>query len=429
MIQLFGGKEEFVAALDDIFNTDAEIHGNLVDITGLIGQYVHGNEPSHHIAYLYNYVGEPWKTQKMSRRLLNEMYHPTPEGIIGNEDCGQMSAWYILSSMGLYSVCPGSNEYVLTTPLFEKVVVHLANGRTLTILANDPQKNIYITKVELNGKQIDTNFITYDCLMGGGELRFTLSDKPNKSRGTAEQTAPYSYTRDKVVSIPYVDKDLNLFQGSVVVELATTTQGAKIRYTLDGSEPTEESFLYKHPFSLNKTTQVKARGFKEGYHPSRVLSIIALKAELKDALSVHPVQNGVTYKYFEGNYQKVTDIEKTPLLRTGVLSKPSIQGASRTDHFGYIFSGLIKVPENGVYTFQTSSDDGSVLYIDNELVVNNDGSHAAIPATGFIALEKGFHSYKLYYFEDYEGEHLSWAWKLPSAETLVPIPSSVLYVE
>lgn len=429
MIQLFGGKEEFVAALDDIFNTDAEIHGNLVDITGLIGQYVHGNEPSHHIAYLYNYVGEPWKTQKMSRRLLNEMYHPTPEGIIGNEDCGQMSAWYILSSMGLYSVCPGSNEYVLTTPLFEKVVVHLANGRTLTILANDPQKNIYITKVELNGKQIDTNFITYDCLMRGGELRFTLSDKPNKSRGTAEQTAPYSYTRDKVVSIPYVDKDLNLFQGSVVVELATTTQGAKIRYTLDGSEPTEESFLYKHPFSLNKTTQVKARGFKEGYHPSRVLSIIALKAELKDALSVHPVQNGVTYKYFEGNYQKVTDIEKTPLLRTGVLSKPSIQGASRTDHFGYIFSGLIKVPENGVYTFQTSSDDGSVLYIDNELVVNNDGSHAAIPATGFIALEKGFHSYKLYYFEDYEGEHLSWAWKLPSAETLVPIPSSVLYVE
>jgi hypothetical protein len=378
---------------------------------------------------LYNYVGEPWKTQKMSRRLLNEMYHPTPEGIIGNEDCGQMSAWYILSSMGLYSVCPGSNEYVLTTPLFEKVVVHLANGRTLTILANDPQKNIYITKVELNGKQIDTNFITYDCLMRGGELRFTLSDKPNKSRGTAEQTAPYSYTRDKVVSIPYVDKDLNLFQGSVVVELATTTQGAKIRYTLDGSEPTEESFLYKHPFSLNKTTQVKARGFKEGYHPSRVLSIIALKAELKDALSVHPVQNGVTYKYFEGNYQKVTDIEKTPLLRTGVLSKPSIQGASRTDHFGYIFSGLIKVPENGVYTFQTSSDDGSVLYIDNELVVNNDGSHAAIPATGFIALEKGFHSYKLYYFEDYEGEHLSWAWKLPSAETLVPIPSSVLYVE
>ena len=430
LMECFGGRERFVGKLDSLFLAEGDMGAHASpDISGLIGQYAHGNEPSHHITYIYTMIGQPWKCAEKVRRILGELYHDRPEGLCGNEDVGQMSAWYILSSMGLYSVCPGSNEYVLTTPLFEKVVVHLANGRTLTILANDPQKNIYITKVELNGKQIDTNFITYDCLMGGGELRFTLSDKPNKSRGTAEQTAPYSYTRDKVVSIPYVDKDLNLFQGSVVVELATTTQGAKIRYTLDGSEPTEESFLYKHPFSLNKTTQVKARGFKEGYHPSRVLSIIALKAELKDALSVHPVQNGVTYKYFEGNYQKVTDIEKTPLLRTGVLSKPSIQGASRTDHFGYIFSGLIKVPENGVYTFQTSSDDGSVLYIDNELVVNNDGSHAAIPATGFIALEKGFHSYKLYYFEDYEGEHLSWAWKLPSAETLVPIPSSVLYVE
>lgn len=121
MIQLFGGKEEFVAALDDIFNTDAEIHGNLVDITGLIGQYVHGNEPSHHIAYLYNYVGEPWKTQKMSRRLLNEMYHPTPEGIIGNEDCGQMSAWYILSSMGLYSVCPRATNMFLLLPCSRKL--------------------------------------------------------------------------------------------------------------------------------------------------------------------------------------------------------------------------------------------------------------------------------------------------------------------
>lgn len=429
MIQLFGGKEEFTTALDDIFSTDTEVHGDLVDITGLIGQYAHGNEPSHHIAYLYNYVGEPWKTQEMSRRLLNEMYHPTPEGIIGNEDCGQMSAWYILSSMGLYSVCPGSNEFVLTTPLFEKVVVRLANGKVLTILANNPQKNIYITKVELNGKQIDTNFITYDSLMKGGELRFTLSDQPDKSRGTAEESAPYSYTREKVVSIPYVDKDLNLFRENTTVALATSTQEAVIRYTLDESEPTENSPLYEQPFKLDKTTQVRAKGFKEGYRPSSTLSITATKAELKNALSVRPVQNGVAYKYFEGTYRTVADIEKSPLLKTGVLPEPSIQDARQEDHFGYIFLGLIDVPEDGVYTFQTRSDDGSVLYIDNELVVNNDGSHAAIPATGFVALKKGFHAYKLYYFEDYEGEHLSWTWKLPSAGELTPIPASALYVK
>ena len=393
MVQLFGGKEKFITALDSIFIADPNVHGDLADITGLIGQYAHGNEPSHHIAYLYDYVGQPWKTQEMTRHLLDEMYQPTPGGISGNEDCGQMSAWYILSGLGIYSVCPGSNEFALTTPLFEKAVLKLANGKRLTLLANDPKKNIYIHKVELNGKQIDTNFITYAQLMEGGELRFTLSDKPDKSRGISEEASPYSYTKEKVVSIPYVDRDLNLFMDKVTVALATTTEGAELRYTLDGTEPTEKSLLYDKPFKVDMTTQIKAKGFKEGFRPSRTLSITATKAELKASLPVHPSRNGTSYKYFEGTYQKVADIEKTPLLEVGVLPEPSIKEAKQKDHFGYIFSGLINVPEDGVYIFQTRSDDGSVLYIGNELVVNNDGSHAAIPATGYIALEKGFHPY------------------------------------
>ena len=429
MAQLFGGKEEFITALDSIFTVESDVHGDLVDITGLIGQYVHGNEPSHHIAYLYDYMGQPWKTQEMTRRLLHEMYTPAPEGIIGNEDCGQMSGWYILSSLGIYSVCPGSNEFALTTPLFEKAVVNLANGKTLTILANNPKKNVYITKVELNGQPIDVNFITYAQLMEGGELRFTLSDKPNMERGVSSEASPYSYTKDEVVSIPYVDKDLNLFMDKVTVALATTTKDAEIRYTLDGSEPTEQSALYEQPFELDKTTLIKAKGFKEGLRSSRTLSISATKAELKAALSVNPTQNGTSYKYFEGTYQKVADVEKSPLLESGVMPEPSIKGAKQEDHFGYIFSGLINVPEDGVYTFQTRSDDGSVLYIHDEQVVNNDASHAAIPATGMVALKKGFHPYKLYYFEDYEGEYLSWAWKLPSAEKLAPIPASALFVK
>ena len=281
MVQLFGGKEKFITALDSIFIADPNVHGDLADITGLIGQYAHGNEPSHHIAYLYDYVGQPWKTQEMTRHLLDEMYQPTPGGISGNEDCGQMSAWYILSGLGIYSVCPGSNEFALTTPLFEKAVLKLANGKRLTLLANDPKKNIYIHKVELNGKQIDTNFITYAQLMEGGELRFTLSDKPDKSRGISEEASPYSYTKEKVVSIPYVDRDLNLFMDKVTVALATTTEGAELRYTLDGTEPTEKSLLYDKPFKVDMTTQIKAKGFKEGFRPSRTLSITATKAELK----------------------------------------------------------------------------------------------------------------------------------------------------
>ncbi|ADV42092.1 GH92 family glycosyl hydrolase [Bacteroides helcogenes] len=428
MMQLFGGKEAFITALDSIFVTDSTVQGDLVDITGLIGQYAHGNEPSHHIAYLYDYVGQPWKTQEMTRRLLHEMYQPTPEGIVGNEDCGQMSAWYILSSLGIYSVCPGSNEFALTAPLFEKAAIKLANGKRLTILANNPGKNIYISKVELNGKRIDANFITYAQLMEGGELCFTLSGKPDKSRGVSQESSPYSYTGEKVVSIPYVDKDLNLFADKITVAFATTTENASIRYTLDGNEPTEESSLYEKPFELDKTLLIKAKGFKEGFLPSRTLSIMATKAELKASLPVYPVKNGTAYKYFEGVCQKVTDIERMSLLETGIMPEPSIEDARNKDHFGYIFSGLINVPEDGVYTFQTRSDDGSVLYIGDEMVVNNDGSHAAISATGMIALKKGFHLYKLYYFEDYEGEHLSWAWKIPSAKELVPIPASALFV-
>lgn len=429
MIQLYGGKESFTASLDSLFTVESDIKTDLSDITGLIGQYVHGNEPSHHMAYLYNYVGQPWKTQEMTRRLLHEMYHPTPEGIIGNEDCGQMSAWYILSSLGFYSVCPGSNEYAITTPLFAKAVMKLANGKTLTILANDPQKNVYIDKVELNGKEITKNFITHAQLMEGGELRYTLSAKPNTARGTAMEDAPYSYTQKSIVSIPFVNKDLDLFMEQIQVGLASTTSGASIRYTLDGSEPTEQSPLYDKPIALDKTTQLKAKGFKAGFEPSRTLSIKATKAELRNALNAQPGKNGTSYRYYQGTYHKVADIEKSPLLETGIMPEPSIKGAKQEDHFGYIFTGLIHVSEDGVYEFMTRSDDGSILSIDGAKVVDNDGSHAAIPATGRIALKKGLHAYTLSYFEDYEGEHLSWSWKTPTAKEFVPVPASALFVK
>ena len=430
MVQLFGGKEAFTSALDDIFHTDAQVDGDLVDITGLIGQYAHGNEPSHHIAYLYNYIGQPWKTQAMTRRLLDEMYAPTPEGIVGNEDCGQMSAWYILSSLGLYAVCPGSNEFTFTTPLFEKATLQLANGKTLTITANHPEKNLYIDKVELNGKEIETNFVTYEQLMGGGELHFSLTDQPNRKRGVTADADPYSFTKEAVVSIPYVDKDLNLFMDSVRVNLATATAGATVHYTLDGSEPTQQSPIFNAPLVLKNTTQINAKAFKDGFQPSSTLSILATKAVLNRGKIIldHQPKNGTTYKYYEGHFQKVADMQQKHFVEKGIVSEPSLDKARQEDHYGFEFSGLIDVPEDGVYTFQTRSDDGSVLYIDQTLVVDNDGSHAAIPATGSIALKKGWHSYRLLYIEDYEGQHLSWAWKLPSGEKLEPIPASRLYV-
>lgn len=136
---LFGSRAAFVRELDRLFTLESdEMQLDVSDVTGLMGQYAHGNEPSHHMAYLYNYVGQPWRTQELTRSLLHGMYAPTPAGIIGNEDCGQMSAWYIFSSLGFYPVCPGSNQFALTAPQFPKAVVRLANGRTLTVYGKQP---------------------------------------------------------------------------------------------------------------------------------------------------------------------------------------------------------------------------------------------------------------------------------------------------
>ncbi|MDR0430583.1 MAG: GH92 family glycosyl hydrolase [Tannerellaceae bacterium] len=428
MIQLFGGREQFINRLDSLFVVEDKVQGDMVDITGLIGQYAHGNEPSHHMAYLYNYVGQPWKTQEMTRRILKEMYHPAPEGISGNEDCGQMSAWYILSSLGFYAVCPGSNQFIITTPLFEKATVLLANGKTLTITANNPQKNIYIDKLIFNGKEITSNFITYEQLMEGGELAFTLVTSPNRQRGSGIEAYPYSLTEGTVVSIPYTTNDLNLFVDTAEVDLGSATAGASIYYTLDESEPDESSVLYEKPFEISGSVTLMAKAYKEGYKPSRTFVIQADKAVMAKGINAHAKENGVNYNYYEGYFQRVDEIEKSELKEKGIIPQLSIEGAGRQDHFAYIFSGVIYVPEDGAYEFMTRSDDGSVLYVNNTKVVDNDGSHAAIIATGRIALSKGYHPYKLFYFEDYEGEHLSWAWKKPSSEKYETIPLENLFI-
>lgn len=193
MVQLFGGKEKFITALDSIFIAEPNVHGDLADITGLIGQYAHGNEPSHHIAYLYDYVGQPWKTQEMTRRLLHEMYQPTPGGISGNEDCGQMSAWYLLSAMGFYQVNPSWGVFAFGSPLFENVKIELPGKKNFTIeTIHNSDENIYIQSVELNGKTYSKSYIQYEDIMKGGTLRFYMGNKPNYQFGAASQTRPFT---------------------------------------------------------------------------------------------------------------------------------------------------------------------------------------------------------------------------------------------
>ena len=180
LVGLMGGREGFIGKLDSLFTADSSLEGDLVssDISGLIGQYAHGNEPSHHILHLYNYVQQPWKTQALVDSVLHSQYFNDPNGISGNEDCGQMSAWYILNAMGFYQVCPGKPVYSIGRPLFDAVTINLPEGKKFLITAkNNSATNKYIQSATLNGKPLTTPFFTHKDLTVGGTLEFVMTDK------------------------------------------------------------------------------------------------------------------------------------------------------------------------------------------------------------------------------------------------------------
>lgn len=430
LISLMGGKQHFTEALDSLFHTTAQTQGHLSDITGLVGQYAHGNEPSHHMAYLYSYAGQPWKTQEMVRQLLNEMYQPNPEGISGNEDCGQMSAWYVLSSLGLYPVCPGSTQFILTSPMFPHAAIRLANGKTLTIQANQPDKNKYIREITWNGKPLPQNFITYQQLMEGGTLKFVLDNKPNVERGIAPETYPYSQSTAEEVSVPYISNDISFFEKEVAVHCGTATEGAEIRYTTDGTEPSQESSLYTEAFRIDHSATIRLKAFKNGLNPSVIATYQASKADYRKADAIRLSKHGAQYKYYEGHFRKVADITTNgKLVHSGTCPQIDLTMAQIPDHYGLIFSGYIFAPVDGIYTFATRSDDGSVLKIAGKILVDNDSSHAEIRAIGRIALKKGFHPYELWYFEDYEGEALSMSWIIPGSDKEENIGAEHLFIK
>jgi predicted alpha-1,2-mannosidase len=207
LTKLMGGKENFISMLDSVFVQppyyDYSYYGiKLHEITEMVvadmGQYAHGNQPMQHVAYLYDYVGQPWKTQMHVRKIMNQLYTPEPNGLCGDEDNGQTSAWYVFSAMGFYPVCPGSGEYVLGSPVFNKITLHLDNGNTFIIDApKNSMSNIYIDKASLDGKNHQKNYIDHNTILNGGNLKLEMADKPNKMRGTDIKDAPFSMSNSK----------------------------------------------------------------------------------------------------------------------------------------------------------------------------------------------------------------------------------------
>lgn len=195
LIHALGGERKLIAKLNQVFDTqvDPREFANVEDISGLIGYYAQGNEPSQHIAYLYDYAGAPWMTQKRLTEIVTTQYHAGPKGLPGNDDCGQMSAWLIFTALGFYPVTPASNQYVIGRPFVKRAALHLPNGKTFTIIADNLDgQHPYIGSVTLNGKPLDRTYIRHGEITAGGTLRFTMQAQPNKTWGVAPQSRPYS---------------------------------------------------------------------------------------------------------------------------------------------------------------------------------------------------------------------------------------------
>lgn len=258
LTNLLGGRDSLEAWLDRLFTTEMKLSGReQADITGLIGQYAHGNEPSHHMAYLYNFTNAPYKTQYYVDRILKEMYHAKPDGLSGNEDCGQMSAWYVLSSLGLYPIAPGNTMYQIGRPLFSKATINVdnqSNTKIDIICNNQSAANCYVASVKWNGKLIPDFQIDHKTLMLGGKLEFEMTDKkPAKSNYPQMNTVDLP---SDLVPAPFVKTEQRIFDQELYLELGhvvlTQTDTYEMKYRLNNGPWNS----YTQPIKIKETTTV-----------------------------------------------------------------------------------------------------------------------------------------------------------------------------
>ncbi len=270
-LKMTGGKGELEAKLDKLFTEDSKTTGrDQSDITGLIGQYAHGNEPSHHIAYLYSFAGVPAKTQQMVHRIMNEMYSNAPDGLVGNEDCGQMSAWYVLSALGFYPVTPGTTNYVIGTPGFEKATLHFENGKSFSIIKKGDAKHFYINAASLNNIPYNKSYLSHNDLMKGGSLQFILG---NKATAWGSKDIPVtSIVENSFVVNPVINGGKMAFKGVKKIFISHPDVNAKIFFTLDGTMPTAASKKYIQPFTSDTSVMIKAIAIDDKGNSSAVVT-------------------------------------------------------------------------------------------------------------------------------------------------------------
>ncbi|HEY4326772.1 MAG TPA: GH92 family glycosyl hydrolase [Mucilaginibacter sp.] len=268
LIGHMGGKAAFETKLDELFTTESKLSGRQQDdVTGLIGQYAHGNEPSHHMAYLYNFTDSPDKTQMYISRILREEYNDKPDGLSGNEDCGQMSAWYVMSSLGIYNIAPGQQQYQIGIPQFDKATINLENGKKFIVRnpgASIGHSDFYLQGMNLNKKSYDKLYLNYADVANGGEFEVFTGRLPNKLFVQDLEKPTSKISDNLIVPNPYIIAPAKTFKKSFNIEIKCADTAAKIYYALDGSTPTVNSTLYNGPVNISKNTTVKAVAVENG---------------------------------------------------------------------------------------------------------------------------------------------------------------------
>ena len=287
-IKRIGGKNNLEKKLDALFNESIATTGrNQSDITGMIGQYAHGNEPSHHIIYLYNYTNSPYKSQYYANKVMNEFYKNEPDGLIGNEDCGQMSAWYVLSSLGFYPVSPVKNSFAIGSPQFNAATIHLENGNDFVLKADHVQAdNIYIQSASLHTPDLAVSkkwkhpYLYFKDIEQGGGIDFTMGKKKSKAFTSAIQEESLSNNVDAELLLnPVIHGGGMSFKNSKIVAINSPQKGATIFYTLDGLMPNEKSRQYRKPLLIDSSLVLKAIAIDKKGNKSFVSTAVYKKRE------------------------------------------------------------------------------------------------------------------------------------------------------
>ncbi len=277
-MEMTGGRKKLEEKLDKLFTENSQTTGReQSDISGLVGQYAHGNEPSHHIAYLYNFAGVAYKTQSRVHMLMNEMYHDAPDGLAGNEDCGQMSAWYILSALGFYPVTPGTTDYIIGTPLFPSATIHLENGKTFTVkAANVSDRNYYIQSASLNNKAHTRSSLSYFDIIKGSTIQFAMGASPSAFGSTDFPST--AITDNKIVLNPVIDGGEISFKGIKTIRIYSNQAGVDYYYTTDGSIPTTASKKYSSSITIDTSILIKVIAVNDKTETSFISTAMYKKA-------------------------------------------------------------------------------------------------------------------------------------------------------